>query len=160
MKTVRRTYPIFGLLVLLLSGASASADPGSGLYPFKGIGDGKKATEVILTLVDGVAVDSEGNLFISHRSKNRIRKVSKDGIITTIAGNGRAGFSGDHGPALKASLNFPAGLCLDPMGNLYVADRNNHRIRRIDTSGIITTIAGTGALLIGAAMAARPLKPI
>ena len=116
-----------------------------GPYPFKDIGDGKKATEVILTLVDGVTVDSEGNLYISHRSKNRIRKVSKDGIITTIAGNGRAGFSGDNSSALKASLNFPAGLCLDPMGNLYVADRNNHRIRRIDTSGMITTIAGTGS---------------
>ena len=145
MKTVKWTYSIFGLLVLLLSGASASADPGLDPYPFKGIGDGKKATDVILTLVDGVAVDSGGNLFISHRSKNRIRKVSKDGIITTIAGNGRAGFSGDNGPALKASLNFPAGLCLDEIGNLYVADRNNHRVRRIDTSGIITTIAGTGA---------------
>jgi hypothetical protein len=70
------------------------------LYPFKGIGDGKKATEVILPWVDGVVVDSEGNLFISHRPKNRIRKVGKDGIITTIAGNGKAGFSGDNGPAI------------------------------------------------------------
>ena len=121
-----------------------SADPKSNFYPFKGIGDGKKATDVVLTLVDGVAVDSEGNLFISHRSKNRIRKVGKDGIITTIAGNGWAGFGGDKGPALKASLNFPAGLCVDLSGNLYVADRNNHRVRRIDASGTITTVAGTG----------------
>ena len=119
-------------LTFWLLGSSVSADPGSGHYPYKDIGDGRKATEVILTLVDGVVVDPEGNLYISHRSKNRIRKVGKDGVITTIAGNGLAGFSGDNGPALKASLNFPAGLCLDQAGNLFVADRNNHRIRRID----------------------------
>ena len=133
---------IFCLLVLLVSGASVSAAPDR--VPYPDIGDGKKATDVILTLVDGVAVDSDGNLLISHRSKNRIRKVGKDGIITTLAGNGRAGYSGDNGPALKASFNFPAGLCSDPAGNLYVADRNNHRVRRIDTSGIVTTVAGTG----------------
>jgi sugar lactone lactonase YvrE len=144
MKSSNLTHSASWFLVLLLFGTSVNADSGLGPYPFKGIGDGKKATEVILTLVDGVTVDSKGNLFISHRSKNRIRIVGKDGIITTIAGNGRAGFSGDNGPALKASLNFPAGLCHDQGGNLYVADRNNHRVRRIDLSGIITTIAGTG----------------
>jgi sugar lactone lactonase YvrE len=144
MKSSKWTHSASWFLVLLLFGTSVNADSGLGPYPFKGIGDGKKATEVILTLVDGVTVDSKGNLFISHRSKNRIRIVGKDGIITTIAGNGRAGFSGDNGPALKASLNFPAGLCHDQGGNLYVADRNNHRVRRIDLSGIITTIAGTG----------------
>ena len=100
MKPIKWTYSIFGLLALLLSGASASAASGLSPYPFKGIGDGKKATEVILAWVDRVAADSEGNLFISHRSKNRIRKVGKDGIITTIADNGRAGFSGDNGPAV------------------------------------------------------------
>ena len=82
------------LFVVLLSfGVSVSAEPESGPYPYKDIGDGKKASEVVLTLVDGIAVDTEGNLFISHRSKNRIRKVDKDGVITTIAGNGRAGYS-------------------------------------------------------------------
>ena len=135
---------VFIFFVLTLSGTNASADAESGPYPYKDIGDGKKAAEVVLTLVDGVAVDSKGNVFISHRSKNRIRKVDKDGIITTVAGNGTAGFSGDNGPALKASFNFPAGLCLDKVGNLYVADRNNHRVRQIDTSGIITTVAGAG----------------
>ena len=144
MKIYKSTYFVFGFLVWLLLGTTVNADSGLGSYPFKGIGDGKKATEVVLTLVDGVAVDLKGNLYISHRSKNRIRKVGKDGIITTIAGNGRAGFSGDNGPALEASFNFPAGLCLDPIGNLYVADRNNHRVRRIDTSGMVTTVAGTG----------------
>ena len=139
-----KIYSITWLFALLLFGSSVGADSGLGSYPYKGIGDGKKATEVVLTLVDGVAVDSAGNLFISHRSKNRIRKVNKDGIITTIAGNGTAGFGGDNGPALKAAFNFPAGLCLDQAGNLFVADRNNHRVRRIDTTGIVTTVAGVG----------------
>jgi sugar lactone lactonase YvrE len=114
------------------------------LNPFPEIGDGKPATSEILTLVDGIAVDSEGNIFISHRSKNRIRKIDKKGIITTVAGNGEAGFSGDGGPALGASLNNPAGLTFDKKGNLYIADRNNHRIRKVSSQGIITTVAGNG----------------
>ncbi|MDH5761881.1 MAG: SMP-30/gluconolactonase/LRE family protein [Nitrospinota bacterium] len=125
-------------------GSSVCADLGQ-VYPLnKNIGDGKKATEAILTLVDGLAIDREGGIYISHRSKNRIRKIGKDGIITTLAGNGTAGFSGDGGPAWKASFNFPAGLCLDGDGNLFVADRNNHRVRRIDPAGTVTTVAGTG----------------
>ncbi|MDP7551708.1 MAG: hypothetical protein QF791_00780 [Nitrospinaceae bacterium] len=113
------------------------------VFPYKAIGDGAPATSAVLTLVDGVASDPEGNIYISHRSQNRIRKVSPDGIITTIAGNGIAGYGGDGGPALKASLNFPAGLAFHN-GSLYVADRNNHRIRRIHSDGIITTVVGVG----------------
>lgn len=113
-------------------------------WPYPEIGDGKAAINVPLTLVDGVAVDRDGNVYLSHRSQNRIRKVGRDGIITTIAGNGTAGFSGDGGPALKAALNFPAGLCIDPDDNLFIADRNNHRIRKVDKQGIITTVAGNG----------------
>ncbi|MZH41380.1 MAG: hypothetical protein F3740_06195 [Nitrospinae bacterium] len=132
------------LRVLLLILAVSSTATAENLFPYKDVGDGKPATSVSLTLVDGVVVDRDGNIYLSHRSKNRIRKVTPDGIITTIAGNGTAGFSGDGGPALEASLNFPAGLALDWAGNLYVADRNNHRIRMISNSGIITTVAGTG----------------
>ncbi len=140
----RRACFLALLLVLMLFGSELSGNPGLGSHPYKDIGDGKKATQVILTLVDGVAVDPDGAIYISHRSKNRIRKISTDGIITTIAGNGTAGFSGDNGPALQAAFNFPAGLCLDNEGNLFVADRNNHRVRRIDKTGIVTTVAGTG----------------
>ncbi|MCF8720500.1 NHL domain-containing protein [Nitrospina gracilis] len=129
------------VLSVVLGGA---AFPGEKSFPYSDIGDGQPAIHVALTLVDGVAVDAEGNIFISHRSKNRIRKIGKNGIITTVAGNGNAGFHGDDGPALEAALNFPAGLCLDPEGNLYIADRNNHRVRKVDTEGIITTVAGTG----------------
>ena len=134
-------YFLFALIFGCVFSASLFAQP----YPYKGIGDGKLATDVILTLVDGIAVDREGNIYISHRSMNRIRKIGKDGIITTVAGNGEAGYSGDGGPAISATLNFPAGLCVDNDGNLFVADRNNHRVRRVDREGVITTVAGTGA---------------
>jgi serine/threonine protein kinase, bacterial len=128
------------LLVLAISSPLFAAD----LFPYKDVGDGKPATSVILTLVDGIAVDREGNIYLSHRSKNRIRKITPDGTITTIAGNGAAGFSGDGGPALEATLNFPAGLVVDAKQNLFIADRNNHRIRKVSPDGIITTVAGTG----------------
>ncbi len=132
-------FKIFILFLAICPSAIAS-----GPFPYKDVGDGKPATSVILTLVDGVAVDRAGNIYLSHRSKNRIRKITSDGIITTIAGNGTAGYSGDGGPALEAALNFPAGLALDKENNLYIADRNNHRIRRVSSKGIITTVAGTG----------------
>ena len=112
-------------------------------YPYPSIGDGRLGTDVVLTLVDGIATDQDGNVYIAHRSQNRIRKISTNGTITTIAGDGIAGYSGDGVPALESSLNFPAGLFFDK-GNLYVADRNNHRIRKIDADGIISTVAGIG----------------
>jgi len=142
-ETLVKWYRIFvsGLWVLLwVTGTWASENP----YPYKDIGDGKKATEVTLSLVDGIAVDPEGIIYISHRSKNRVRIIGKDGTITTIAGNGHAGFGGDGGYALDATLNFPAGLCVDLKGNVFVADRNNHRVRKIDPAGIINTVAGDG----------------
>ena len=130
-------------IILVLKLCVLMSVQASELYQYPSIGDGRLGTDVVLTLVDGIATDSDGNIFISHRSQNRIRKVSPDGVITTIAGNGIAGFSGDGGFALDASLNFPAGL-VSKNGNLYIADRNNHRIRKIDSNGIITTVAGTG----------------
>ena len=132
-------FKVFFLVLVV----SSTADVVS-LYPYKDVGDGKPATSVVLTLIDGVVVDVNGNIYLSHRSKNRIRKITPDGIITTVAGNGAAGYSGDGGLALQASLNFPAGLALDGKNNLYIADRNNHRIRKVTPDGIITTVAGTG----------------
>jgi len=130
---------LFSIYLLFLSFSVQAKDN----YPYSSIGDGKQAVSVALTLVDGITADPDGNIYISHRSQNRIRKLNPNGIITTIAGNGIAGFSGDGGNALDASLNFPAGLVFD-RGNLYIADRNNHRIRKIDINGIITTVAGIG----------------
>ena len=89
----------------------------------------------------GVAVDAAGNLYIADASNNRIRKVDTHGIITTVAGNGTAGFSGDGGPATSAELNSPRGIALDAAGNLYIADYLNSRIRKV-VNGTIMTVAG------------------
>ena len=89
-------------------------------------------------------IDSKGDILFSDSGNNRIRKISPTGIITTIAGTGAPGFSGDSGPATLAKLNGPFGLNLDSAGNLYLADHANQRIRKIDTSGIIHTVAGNG----------------
>jgi uncharacterized protein (TIGR03437 family) len=90
------------------------------------------------------AVDSAGNLYIADSNNNRIRKVS-NGTITTVAGTGKAGFSGDNGPATSAQLSFPTGVATDSGGNLYIADQQNHRIRKV-SDGTITTVAGNGVV--------------
>ena len=92
-----------------------------------------------------MAVDSSGNLFIADGYNNRVRKVSSSGIITTVAGNGTQGFSGDDGPATSAELAFPVAVALDASGNLFIADLYNNRIRKVSTTGTITTVAGNGA---------------
>jgi sugar lactone lactonase YvrE len=107
-------------------------------------GDGGKATSASLNFPIGVTVDRVGNLFITDQSSQRIRKVSAAGVITTVAGNGRESFSGDGGRATLASLNLPTGMAVDTAGNLYIADTSNHRIRKVSTAGIITTVAGNG----------------
>ena len=107
-------------------------------------GDGY-ATAAQLNNPNGIAVDASGNIYVADYFNNRIRKVSLTGIITTIAGTGGAGYSGDGGPATGAQLNNPVGLAFDGGGNLYVADANNDRIRKISAAGIISTIAGNGS---------------
>jgi sugar lactone lactonase YvrE len=107
-------------------------------------GDGGQATAAQLSGLSGVVVDGAGNLYIPDGTNNRIRKVSTAGIITTIAGNGTGGFSGDGGQATAAELNGPNGVVLDAAGNLYVADQSNSSIRKVSTSGIITTVIGNG----------------
>jgi sugar lactone lactonase YvrE len=107
-------------------------------------GDGGMATAAKLNDPNGVAVDVAGNVFIADRN-NVIRKVSTAGVISTYAGTGTAGYSGDNGHADSAQLNDPRGMAIDAYGTLFVADAGNHVIRRIDTARIITTVAGTGA---------------
>lgn len=113
-------------------------------------GDGGPATSASLNLascpgcaIDGLAVDRAGNLYISDTFNHRVRKLSPDGMINTVIGNGTVGFSGDGGPAASARLT-PAGLGFDTTGNLYIADFGNHRIRMVRPDGIISTVAGNG----------------
>jgi sugar lactone lactonase YvrE len=108
------------------------------------LGDGGAATSAELSSPAGVAVDTAGNLYIADYSNSRIRKVTSGGTITTFAGTGAAGYSGDNGAATSANLNEPNGVALDTGGNLYIADVYNHRIRKVSTGGIITTVAGNG----------------
>ncbi len=93
---------------------------------------------------EGIVVDNAGNLYVADKGNHRIRKITRAGLISTIAGNGQLGSSGDGGLAVNASLNGPSGVAVDAVGNVYFSDTNNHRIRKVDTAGILTTVAGTG----------------
>src|SRR5438094_258876 len=114
---------------------------GTGLAGFSG--DGGQATSAELNFPHGVTVDAQGDIFIVDTSNNRVRVVNTSGIITTVAGNGTAGFLGDGGQATSAELNFPRQVAVDAQGNLYIADTVNHRVRKV-SGGVITTFAGTG----------------
>jgi streptogramin lyase len=107
-------------------------------------GDGGPATQGVLQSPWGITFDAQGNLYIADRDHQAIRKVDMNGIITTVAGTGVQGYSGDGGPATKAKLNKPLGVVFDAAGNMIIADENNARIRNVDTNGIITTVGGTG----------------
>jgi len=102
-------------------------------------GDGGPATEAEFDRPNGLFVTSEGNIYISDLGNNRIRRVGSDGIIQTIAGDGRAKYLGDGGPATEASLNTPSGLFVDASGSIYVCDSRNKKVRKIDPSGTIST---------------------
>src|SRR4029077_1798122 len=116
---------------------------GNGVSGFSG--DGGSATAASLAFPIGVAVDGAGNLYIADGDNARIRKVTRAGIISTYAGKGTGGFSGDGGAAINASLNIPSDVAVDAAGNLYIADAGNNRVRKVDGSGTITTVAGTGS---------------
>jgi len=108
-------------------------------------GDGGLATLAVLSIAAGVQQDATGNLYIADEGSSRVRRVDTKGIITTIAGSSNAGYAGDGGVATNASLNWPSGLAIDASGNLYISEYGNHRIRKVDTNGIISTIAGTNS---------------
>jgi len=115
---------------------------GTGIQGFSG--DGGPADQARLNNPTGIALSPDGSLYIADASNSRIRRVAPDGLISTIAGTGIQGFSGDGGPADQAKLFFPSSIALGPGGSLYFAEVNNNRIRRITPDGIITTVAGTG----------------
>jgi trimeric autotransporter adhesin len=163
---VRSTYALMALLLALWTDFSFGAQfsvwgyniatvAGSGQSGFGG--DGGAAISAGLNSPGNAAADNKGNLYIADLRNARIRKVSIDGKITTVAGNGQRGFSGDGGLAINASIDmafnpvnaapyfvYDGGLAVDAAGQVYIADANNHRIRKIDRDGVIRTIAGTG----------------
>ncbi|WP_353061998.1 Ig-like domain repeat protein [Tunturibacter psychrotolerans] len=109
-------------------------------------GDGASALSAQLSLPTALALDSSGNLYIADTGNHRIRKLNLATAITTIAGNGTQGYSGDLGAATSAAIDSPTGIALDASSNLYLADTHNHRVREINANtGVITTIAGTGS---------------
>jgi len=133
-----------GLYVMKATPTGAvSTFVGSGIYGHTG--DGGPATSARINRADGLAFDNTGNLYIADVQNNCIRKVTAGGIITTIAGTGTQGYTGDGSAAINATFNNPLGVCVDQKGNVYVADNGNNVVRKIDAAaGIITTAAGTG----------------
>ncbi|MEV5137457.1 RICIN domain-containing protein [Streptomyces syringium] len=112
-------------------------------------GDGGPATAAQLDGPYGVAVDSTGTLYVAEYGNHRVRKITTDGKISTVAGTGTAGSDGDGGPAVSAKLNRPRGVAVGRAGDLYISDSENHRVRRITADGKISTIVGTGAAGFG-----------
>ncbi len=127
-------------IITTFAGNGAKASNGQGTYS----GDGGPATAAGLGDPSGIAFDTAGNLYICDLQNNRVRKVDKNGIITTFAGNGLGKLAGEGGPAAAASLYAPSALTFDSLGNLYILDTGNLRVRRVDTNGIISTYAGNG----------------
>jgi sugar lactone lactonase YvrE len=129
------------MLLSLSSGALAQK-----VYTIAGgyVGDGKPATSASLAFPTYAIFDPQGNLLISDGNNCRIRLINRAGTISTFAGTGICGFGGDGGKAVNAAINFPAGLALDSTGNIFFLDSGNSRLRKIDPSGTITTVAGNG----------------
>ena len=123
---------------------SGTIDTIAGTGSYGGGGDGGPAAMATLGAVYGLATDAAGNLYIADTFNDKVRKISPDGIISRFAGTGEEGHGGDGGPAGHARLDKPRGLAVDESGHVYIADTDNHRIRRVDPSGTIATVAGNG----------------
>ena len=139
---------LFRVFLLAIPLAVFAAGPSSGIIQTTAgtsfVGDNGPAANAILSQPEGLAIDAGGNLYIADADDSRVRKVSPNGMIQTVAGTGLAGFSGDGGPGGMAQLNHPYGIALDSAGNLYIADLGNARVRKLSTDGRLTTVAGGG----------------
>lgn len=142
----RLIWPL--LAAAFASGQTITNFAGNGLVGYQG--DNGPATQAEVSNVVGLAADAAGNIYLTDQGNNVVRKVDTSGIITTFAGVGVPGFSGDTGLATAAKLNAPTGVCVGPSGDVYVNDVGNHRVRKIAAStGIITTVAGSGSVTPG-----------
>jgi uncharacterized protein (TIGR03437 family) len=145
-------------LVETISAATGAIQTVAGMAHFAG--DNEPAALAVFNGLESVVADSQGNLYLADVGNNRIRMIGTNGVITTVAGTGIIGFSGDGGPAAAAALNlkhgpqFSSNLAVDSSGNLYISDYGNGRIRKVDTSGVITTVAGGGAAQIAPGISA------
>lgn len=124
--------PVTSIVTLAGTGASGSS------------GDGGRASTARLWAPVGIAVDKSGNVVFVDGNNRRVRRVTSDGMIERFAGTGDLGSSGDGGPAVSSTMNAPVGIAIDKSGNVFIADANTHRVRRIDPNGIVTTVAGSG----------------
>ena len=127
-------------IITTIAGNGTGAGTGTGGYS----GDGGHATAGEFDAPVDIAFDAIGNLYIADYWNNRVRKVNTAGIITTVAGTGAMGYTGDGSPATAATLDLPCGITFDAAGNLYIADEQNNVIRKVNTAGIITTVVGNG----------------
>ena len=139
-------HSLCACLLSLLSGVGASYAQGvittvagtDWVFPKTSV----PALTASLGQVRGIAVDIGGNVFLTDQDNSMVMRISPDGMLTVLAGNGSRGFSGEGGQATSASLSYPAGVAVDVAGNVYFADTSNNRIRKVALSGIITTVAG------------------
>jgi len=145
-QTMKKTFILISALVCAFTNSSKaqtiSTIAGTGVKSFSG--DSGPATAADIHAPWGVATDASGNVYFTDYYNYRVRKISTSGIISTIAGTGTPGFSGDGGPATLAQFESVAGVCVDKTGNIYISENLGHRIRKIDVGGIITTVAGNG----------------
>ncbi|MEO6786780.1 MAG: hypothetical protein ABI318_11660, partial [Chthoniobacteraceae bacterium] len=134
----------FSLLLLATSLHAAEIRTVAGIGVQGFAGDGGRASTARVDNPFGVTRGPDGALWFCEYTGQRIRKITPDGKIHTVAGTGQKGYAGDGGPALKATFHLPHEIRFDKKGNCYVADMMNHAIRKVDTQGVITTIAGNG----------------
>jgi len=171
MRRVGTFGAVFGLAFAALSinttGALATTSQintaaGTGVAGYSG--DSGQATSAQLSTPAGVTVDGAGNVYVADDGSNVVRKIQTSGVITTVAGTGVAGYSGNGGAATSAMLNGPTDVVLDPAGNLYIADDGNHVVRKVTPGGTISTVAGTGVAGYSgdghAATAAKLMAPV